>query len=94
MPPDEKILKSTGLQKITNRYQEVNKNEVKSRRKTQVDVEYAKKEQKMEIVITERTDITPLLGMNWTMKFKLNSQSERENVFYRFLDSFENIERL
>ena len=28
-PPDEKITKSTEIQKITNRYQDVNKNEVK-----------------------------------------------------------------
>ena len=31
MPPDEKILKLIELQKITNRYQDVNKNEVKFR---------------------------------------------------------------
>ena len=31
MPPDEKILKIAELQKITNRYQDVNKNEVKFR---------------------------------------------------------------
>ena len=29
MPPDERIMKSTEMQKITNRYQDVNKNEVK-----------------------------------------------------------------
>ena len=30
MPPVEKILKSTGIQEITNRYQDVNKNEKNS----------------------------------------------------------------
>ena len=29
MPPDEKILKLIGIQKITNKYKDVNKNEVK-----------------------------------------------------------------
>ena len=29
-PPDEEILKATGKQKITNRYQDVNKNEEKT----------------------------------------------------------------
>ena len=33
MPPDEKVLDLTGIQKITNRYQDVNKNEVKFRGK-------------------------------------------------------------
>ena len=29
MPPDKRILKSTKIQKVTNRYQDVNKNELK-----------------------------------------------------------------
>ena len=33
MPPDERIMKHTEIQKITNRYQDVNKNEVKFRGK-------------------------------------------------------------
>ena len=87
MPPDEKILKSTGTHKITNRYQDVNNNEVKFRGKIPVNLEYETKKQKMEILITERTDITPILGMDWMKKFKLtigriqlaeNIQSERE----------------
>ena len=53
----------------------------------------------MEILITERTDMTPLLGMDWMRKFKLtiskiqladNNQSEREKVFNKFPDLFEN----
>ena len=64
MPPDEKILKSTGIHKLTNRYQDVNKNEVKSRGKIPVYLEYENNKQKMEILITERTDKTPLLEMD------------------------------
>ena len=57
----------------------------------------------MEILITERTAITPLLGMNWMKNFKLtirriqlakNSQSEREKIFNKFLDLFENNETI
>ena len=53
----------------------------------------------MEILITERTDITPLLCMDWMKKFKLtirriqlaeNNQSEREKIFNKFPDLFEN----
>ena len=44
MPPDEEIIKSTGLQKITNKYQDVNKNEVKFRRKIPVNLKYERKQ--------------------------------------------------
>ena len=103
MPPDERITKSTEIQKITSRYQDVNKNEVKFRGKIPVNVEHENNKQKMEILITERTDITPLLGMDWMKKFKLtiskiqlaeNNQSEREKVFNKFPDLFENNETI
>ena len=64
MPPDGRIMKSTKSQKITNRYQDVNKNEVKFRGKIPVNTEYKNNKQKMENLITERTDIAPLLGMD------------------------------
>ena len=44
MQPDEEILKTTGIQKITNRYQDVKKNEVKVRGKIPVNLEYEKKQ--------------------------------------------------
>ena len=103
MPPDEKILKIAELQKITNRYQDVNKNEVKFRGNIPVNLEYENNKQKMETLRTERTDITPLLGMDWMKKFKLTigriqladrSQSEREKVFKKFPDLFENNETI
>ena len=103
MPPDKKILKLTGIQKIENRFQDVNKNEAQFRRKIPVDVEYGKNTQKKEILTTERTDITPLLGMDWLKKFKLttgsiqladNNQSEREKDFMRFPDLLENNETI
>ena len=102
MPPDERITESIEIQRITNRYQDVNKNEVKCRGKIPVNVEFETNKQKMEILITERTDMTPLLGMDWMRKFKLtiskiqmadNNQSEREKVFTKFPDLFENNER-
>ena len=57
----------------------------------------------MEILITERTDITPLLGMDWIKTFKLtigkiqlveNNQSEREKKFGKLQDLFENNETI
>ena len=99
MPPDERIVKSTEIQKTINRSQDVNKKEVKFQGKIPVNIEYENNIQKMEILITERTDITPLLGMDWMKKFKLtirgiqlaeNNQSEREKIFNKFPDLFEN----
>ena len=46
MPPDERIIKSTEIQKITNRYQDVNKNEVKFRGKIPVNIEHENNNQK------------------------------------------------
>ena len=66
-------------------------------------MEYENNKQKMEILITERTDITLLLGMDWMKKFKLTigriqltetNQSEREKVMNKFPDLFENNRRL
>ena len=71
MPPHERITKSTGIQKITNRYQDVKKNEVKFCGTIPVNVEYENNKQKMEILITERTDMTPLRELDWMKKFKL-----------------------
>ena len=68
MPPDEKILKSTGIQKITKRCQDVNKNEVKVRENFPEDENI---KQKVENLVTEKTDITPALGMDWMKNFKL-----------------------
>ena len=99
MPPDEEILKSTGIQKITKIYQDVNKNEVKFRGKIPVNLEHENIKQKMDVLVTERTDITPLLGLNWMEKFRLtigriklaeNKQSKREKRFNKFPDLYEN----
>ena len=46
MRPDERIIKSTEIQKITNRYQDVNKNEVKFRGKIPVNIEHENNNQK------------------------------------------------
>ena len=99
MPLDEQIMKKTEIQKITNRCQDVNKNEVKFRGKIPVNIKYENNNQKMEILLTERADITPLLGMDWMKRFKLTigkiqlaeiGQSEKERINNKFPDLFEN----
>ena len=103
MHPDKRIMKPTEIRKVTNRYQDVNKNEVKFRGKIPVNIEYENNKQKMERLITERTDITPLLGMDWMRTFQLtigkrqmteNNQSENERIFKKFPDLFENNETI
>ena len=94
-------MKPIERQKETNRHQDVNKNEIKFRRKTPVNIEYKNNKQKTEILVTGRTGITSLLGMDWMKAFKLtigriqlaeNSQSGRERIFGKFQDFFENNE--
>ena len=68
-----------------------------------MNIEYENNKQKIEILITERTDITPLLGIDWMRTFKLtigkiqlaeNNRSEKKRVFANFRDLFENNETI
>ena len=99
MPADENIMKQTEIQKVKHRYQDKNKNEVKFRRKIPADVEYENNKQKMQILITERNDNTPLLGMDWMKKFEVtignirteeSNQSEKKRKIEKFSDLFKN----
>ena len=72
---------------------------MKFRGKKPVDIEYENNKQKMQLLITERNDITPLLGMDWLKKFKLtigiirlneNNQSEKRRTIEKFPDLFRN----
>ena len=81
----------------------MDKNEVKFRGKVPVNLEYEINKQKVEILITERTDIGLLRRMDWMKNFRItigriqlaeNNQSEREKVFNNFPDVFENNETM
>ena len=97
MPADENILKKTEMQKMKHRYQDVNKNEVKFPGQIQTDIEHENNKQKMQVLNTERDDITPLLlGMDWMKNFNLiirnirtdeNNQSEKKRVIEKFPDN-------
>ena len=72
---------------------------MKFRGKIPVDIEYENNKLKMQLLITERNDITPLLGMDWLKKFRLtignirldeNSQSEKRQIVKKFPDLFRN----
>ena len=65
MPMDTEIINPKDIQQLTNNYQDVNKNEVKFRGQVQVEIQHENNKQKMQMLITERNDITPPLGMDW-----------------------------
>ena len=77
MPFDEQVVNQTKIQKTTNRYQDVNQNEVNFRRP--VNMEYENNKQRMEILITKRTDITPLLEMDWMKRFRFQKNPMGRN---------------
>ena len=79
MPACENILKETETQKVKHRYYDVNKNEIKFRGQIPTDIENENNKQKTQILITERDDITPLLGMDLMKKF--NIKQFTENLF-------------
>ena len=77
MKLDERIVNRREIQKIANRYRDVNKTEVKFRGKEPMNMEYEKKNRKWNLIqlIIEGTDITPLLEMDWMKRFKLPIRS-------------------
>ena len=96
-------MKQTEIQKVPTWYQDVNKNAVKFRGKIRVNIEYENIKQKMQILITEKPEITPPLGMDWMRTFKLtigkiqlteNNQSEKVRMFEKVRDLFENNETI
>ena len=66
MPYDQRIYNIEEIKPIVQeRYQDVNKNEIKFMGKTWVTVKYNKTSTKLPMLIPKRDDITPLLGVNW-----------------------------
>ena len=65
MPYDQKIHNTKEIKPMKERYQDVNKNEIKFMGKTWVSAEYNWTSTKLPMLITKRNDITPLLGVKW-----------------------------
>ena len=53
------------FQPLRERYQDVNKNDIKFLGKIWANIEYNGEITKLPILITQQNDITPLLGVNW-----------------------------
>ena len=65
MPNNPKLYNTKDIKPFKERYQDVNKNEIKFLGNIWADIEYNGKIAKLPILITQRDDITPLLGVKW-----------------------------
>ena len=65
MPNNPTLYKQKDIQPLQERYPDVNKNEIKFLGKIWANIEYNGKTTKLPILITQRNDITPFLGVNW-----------------------------
>ena len=65
MPNKSKLNNQKDIHPLKERYQCVNKNEIKFLEKLRANIEYNRKTTKPPLPITQRDDITPLLGVNW-----------------------------
>ena len=65
MPNDPKLYNQKHIHPLKERYQDVNKNEIKFLEKIWANIEYNGETTKLPILITQRKDITPQLGVNW-----------------------------
>ena len=94
MPYDQRIhdIKEIKPMKEKKRYQDVNKNEIKSMGKIRIIVEYNKTSTKLSMLITKRDDITPLMGVNWVKQLSITinkvsldcSSDQSENIYKKY----------
>ena len=90
MPYDQKIHNTKEIKPMKERYQDVNKNEIKFMGKTWVTAEYNRTSTKLPMLITKRNGITPLLGINWlkqlpitTNKISLDNETSQSESIYK-----------
>ena len=86
MPNDITLYKAEDIQPLKERYQDVNKTEIKFLGKVWSNIENNNTQTNLPLLITKRTDITPLKGVNWLKQLpitingislnKENNQSE------------------
>ena len=87
MPLDKRIVNQSEIQKKTLLRCQLEQYKQSETWGIPVNTEYENNKKKMEILITERTEITPLLEIDWMKRVKLtigriqlaeNNQSEKE----------------
>ena len=65
IPTYQELYDQEDIKPLKERYQDVNKNKIIFLGKIWADIEYNRKTTKLPILITQRSDITPLLSVNW-----------------------------
>ena len=97
MPNNPTLYKQRDIQPLQGRYQDVNKNEIKFLGRIWAKIEYNGKTTKLSILITQRNDITPLLGVNWLKQLPITinkilldeKTSQSEDIHTNFNELFE-----
>ena len=97
MPNNPDLYDQTDIKPFKKRYQDVNINEIKFLGKIWADIEYNGKTTKLLILITQRSDITPLLGVNWLKQLPITINkiqldeptNQSEAIYTKFSKLFE-----
>ena len=97
IPNNPRLYNPRDIKPLKERYQVVNKNEIKFLGKIWADIEYNGKTTKLPILITQRDDITPLLGVNWLKQLPITINkisldeptNQSENIYAKFNKLFE-----
>ena len=92
IPYDQKIHNTKKSKPMKERYQDVNKNEIKFMGKTWVTAEYNGTSAKLPMLITKRNDITPQRGVNWLKQLPItinkilldNETSQSESIYKKY----------
>ena len=94
-PPDKEVIDDKKISPITENFSRLIKSEVKLAGKVTVEAESEKVRKNLTMLITEREDIKPLLGMDWLGELNgttrniersttITDQSEIEKLFTNF----------
>ena len=97
MPNNPTMYEQEGIQPLQERYQDVNKNEIEFLGKIWANIENKGEITKLPILITQRNDITPLLGVNWLQQLPITinkilldeKTSQSEDIHTKFNKLFE-----
>ena len=97
MPNNLKLCDPKDIKPFKERYQDVNKNEIKFLEKIWADIEYNRKATKLPIPITQKNYITPLFCVNWLKQLpitinKISSDEpikQSESIYTKFNKQFE-----
>ena len=96
MPNTPKLYNPRDIHPQKERYQDVNKNAIKFLGRVWAKIEYNGETKELPILITQRDDITPLLGVKWLKqlqitinKIQLDEHNQSNEIHTKFHKLFE-----